>query len=63
VLIPAISIQRLESVWEDPDEFRPERWLETLPPSEKLISGWSNTLAFGDGPRGCIGLRLGEQYN
>ena len=59
VLIPIIAIHRLDSVWDDADEFRPERWLEKLPPAEKLCSGWSNTLAFSDGPRNCIGSRLG----
>jgi cytochrome P450 len=59
VLIPIISIQRMESVWKDSEAFRPERWLEDLPSKEKLCAGWSNTLAFSDGPRNCIGFRLG----
>ncbi|KAJ3575313.1 hypothetical protein NP233_g1184 [Leucocoprinus birnbaumii] len=58
VIIPIIAIQRLDSVWKDPDTFRPERWLEQLPPSDDLPSGWSNLLAFSDGPRTCIGIRL-----
>ena len=49
----------MDSVWKDPDTFRPERWLDALPPSDVLCSGWSNTLAFSDGPRNCIGYRLG----
>lgn len=58
VLIPIIAIHRLDSIWKDADTFRPERWFEKLPLSELLCSGWSNSLAFSDGPRSCIGLRL-----
>ncbi|KAI0058352.1 cytochrome P450 [Artomyces pyxidatus] len=58
VIFPAIAIQRLNSVWGDGDTFRPERWLEELPSKDKLCSGWSNLLTFGDGPRNCIGWRL-----
>ena len=62
VLIPCIAIHRMDSVWKDPDMFRPERWLADLPPSDMLCSGWSNTLAFSDGPRNCIGYRLGASH-
>ncbi|KAG5725376.1 hypothetical protein E4T56_gene6739 [Termitomyces sp. T112] len=58
VIIPIISIHRQDSVWDDPDDFQPERWLKPLPSQEKLSSGWSNLLAFSDGPRSCIGARL-----
>jgi hypothetical protein len=60
IIIPIIAIQRMDAVWKDPDTFRPERWFEQLPPSEDLPSGWSNLLAFSDGPRTCIGTRLGK---
>ena len=61
VVIPCIAIHRMDSVWKDADAFRPERWLDpdALPPSDALCAGWSNTLAFSDGPRNCIGYRLG----
>ncbi|KAK0229912.1 cytochrome P450 [Armillaria nabsnona] len=58
VLIPIIAIQRQNSVWIDGDVFRPERWLEPLPPQELLCSGWGNLLAFSDGPRSCVGTKL-----
>nr|VWO95655.1 N/A [Ganoderma boninense] len=60
VVIPCIAIHRMDSVWKDADAFRPERWLDAgaLPPSDVLCAGWSNTLAFSDGPRNCIGHRL-----
>ncbi len=53
----------MDSIWKDPDVFRPERWLEPLPPSEDLCNGWANLLAFSDGPRKCIGLRLGKRHS
>jgi len=59
VLIPIISIQRLDNVWKDADKFLPERWMNNdLPSPDLLCSGWANTLAFSDGPRNCIGFRL-----
>lgn len=58
VLIPIIALHRLDSTWEAPDEFRPDRWLTALPPADELCSGWSNLLAFSDGPRNCVGFRL-----
>ncbi|KAF8643360.1 hypothetical protein AX16_009088 [Volvariella volvacea WC 439] len=58
VVIPIFSISRESAVWGDGTTFRPERWLEPLPPQDVLTKGWSNTLAFSDGPRNCIGYRL-----
>ncbi|KAM5543798.1 hypothetical protein V8D89_002415 [Ganoderma adspersum] len=58
IVIPCIAIHRMDSVWKDPDVFCPERWLADLPPNDMLCSGWSNTLAFSDGPRNCIGYKL-----
>ncbi|PBK86343.1 cytochrome P450 [Armillaria gallica] len=58
VIIPIIAMQRQDSVWGDGDAFRPERWLEPLPPQEQLCSGWGKMLAFSDGPRSCVGTHL-----
>ena len=63
VIIPIIAIHRMDSVWKDPDVFRPERWLEELPPTKSLCSGWANTLAFSDGPRNCVGRHFGTSYD
>lgn len=58
VLIPIIAIQRCDTLWRNPDNFCPERWLGDLPDLDKLPTGWAHLLAFSDGPRSCIGMRL-----
>jgi cytochrome P450 len=62
VVVPIVAIHRLDSVWGDGDSFRPERWLQQdgLPDPDQLCAGWSNLLTFSDGPRNCIGQRLGR---
>ncbi|TFK73538.1 benzoate para-hydroxylase [Pluteus cervinus] len=50
---PAWSIQHDPSVWGDPFEFRPERWLEDGNTHLK-----KHLLTFGMGPRMCIGKNL-----
>ncbi|KZT28759.1 cytochrome P450, partial [Neolentinus lepideus HHB14362 ss-1] len=58
--LPHISINTLESVWEDGQSFRPERWIEPngLPPKSKTLTSWSNMMTFSMGPRMCLGYRL-----
>ena len=45
----------------DAHEFCPDRWLVPgrMPPPAELPSGWSGILTFCDGPRNCVGWRLG----
>lgn len=59
VVMPIHAINRQNSVWGDGAVFRPERWMQELPPQEKLTKGWGNTLAFSDGNRNCVGYKLG----
>jgi cytochrome P450 len=54
-----MAIHRMDDLWKRPDDFYPERWLEELPTPEQLYSGWAHGLAFSDGPRSCIGMKLG----
>ncbi|CAL1709909.1 unnamed protein product [Somion occarium] len=60
MVIPFICSNRLNLVWGDGDNFRPERWLDekTMPPKDQLTQGWSNLVTFSEGPRLCIGVRL-----
>jgi cytochrome P450 len=51
VLMSQWVMHRDERWFEDPDSFRPERWLDRL--AERLPAGVY--LPFGDGPRRCIG--------
>nr|WKF18919.1 cytochrome P450 [Tuta absoluta] len=52
VLIPIQSIHRDAQHFPDPDKFDPERFSENLNPPAFM--------AFGQGPRACIGARLGQ---
>lgn len=52
-----VAINRLG--WTDGERFRPERWTGKFPHPQDLPSGWSHMLAFGDGPKGCAGVRFG----
>jgi hypothetical protein len=58
--LPYVAINRLG--WTDGRVFKPSRWLndKPQPESSQLPRGWSGTLAFGDGPRNCVGFRLGK---
>ncbi|KAF7333317.1 Benzoate 4-monooxygenase [Mycena venus] len=49
--VPAWTIGHDTELWGDPDVFRPERWLEGKESRQYL-------LAFGKGPRACIGQNL-----
>jgi cytochrome P450 len=51
VLISQWVMHRDARYFDDPDLFRPERWLDGL--AERLPAG--AYLPFGDGPRRCIG--------
>jgi cytochrome P450 len=51
ILVSQWVMHRDERYYDDPDTFRPERWLEGL--AERLPAG--AYFPFGDGPRRCIG--------
>jgi cytochrome P450 len=55
VMIPVWALHRHRKLWEDPDAFRPHRWLDGPRPER-----WQY-LPFGDGPRICIGMRFALQ--
>jgi cytochrome P450 len=54
VLMSQYSLHRRPALYQDPLEFRPERWLDATPPR------WGH-LPFGAGPRVCIGERFATQ--
>ncbi|KIK83375.1 hypothetical protein PAXRUDRAFT_832071 [Paxillus rubicundulus Ve08.2h10] len=58
VIIPIQTINRMSSVWGDAKKFRPDRWLDELPPKDLCSTGWSRILTFSDGPRNCIGYKF-----
>jgi cytochrome P450 len=55
VMIPVWALHRHRRLWDDPDAFRPGRWLGGPRPDR-----W-RYLPFGDGPRICIGMRFALQ--
>lgn len=54
VIIPIYALQRHELLWEAPNAFQPERWLDGKPDRYAY-------LPFGDGPRICIGMSFAMQ--
>jgi cytochrome P450 len=63
-IIPFLVLNTDPTVWgPDADQFIPERWLKggSNPPADELPHGpWGNVSNFVDGPRHCVGWRLGE---
>ncbi|WP_425039719.1 cytochrome P450 [Primorskyibacter sp. S187A] len=49
VMIPIYALHRHHMLWEEPDAFRPDRWLTGKKPDRYSY------FPFGDGPRICIG--------
>ncbi|KAG9025166.1 hypothetical protein FS837_005062 [Tulasnella sp. UAMH 9824] len=63
IFFPVLGINRITSRWNDPDVFRPARWLpenaHELPDKSQLASaGWNGSLVFSAGSRICIGYRM-----
>lgn len=58
IFIPAYALQMDEKYYEKPDEFKPERFLEIESSGKNLVN--KPYLPFGDGPRNCIGMRMGK---
>lgn len=58
VLIPVYGLQHDEKYYEEPDEFKPDRFNEENSMGKSLVN--RPFLPFGDGPRNCVGMRLGK---
>ncbi|KAH8929494.1 cytochrome P450 [Atractiella rhizophila] len=50
--VPSYTIHHLDSVWGDPWNYRPERWIENGKELEQSF------VPFGYGPRSCVGRNL-----
>lgn len=58
VVIPAFAIQRDAKYYPNPDQFQPERFSEENSAGKTFVD--RPYMSFGDGPRICIGQRLGK---
>ena len=52
VAVPAYALHRNAAVFDEPDEYKPERWEE---PTKEMNEAW---MSFGVGRRGCQGQAL-----
>ncbi|XP_013112033.2 cytochrome P450 6a9 isoform X1 [Stomoxys calcitrans] len=55
VVIPAFAMHRDPEIYPEPEKFDPERFDEDKVKQRETVE----FLAFGDGPRNCIGMRFG----
>lgn len=58
VFIPAYALQMDAKFYEEPEKFKPERFYEEISSGKNLSN--KPYIPFGDGPRNCIGMRLGK---
>lgn len=61
VIIPAYALQRDEKYYPNPDQFIPERFNAENSAGKSFVD--RPYMAFGEGPRICIGLRLGKMQS
>ncbi len=55
VILPIYALHRSHQLWDDPDQFDPDRWSRGTKPDRYAY------LPFGDGPRICIGASFALQ--
>lgn len=58
VIIPVFPLQRDEKYYNEPNKFNPDRFDDETPAGKDQLN--RPYLPFGDGPRNCIGIRLGK---
>ena len=61
VYIPMVPADRLKCVWgPDANSWRPARWMEEggLPDSNLMNSGYARLMAFSQGAKACVAMRL-----
>lgn len=58
ILIPIMALHMDEKYFKDPERFDPNRFLKAELNGENFVN--RPYLPFGDGPRNCIGIKMGK---
>lgn len=58
VYISVLGLHRDDQFYDEPDKFNPIRLSDKITAGKNLVS--RPYIPFGDGPRNCIGMRLGK---
>lgn len=58
VFIPVMALHRDEKYYDNPNKFNPDRFNDDNPAGKDQLN--QPYLPFGDGPRNCIGMRMGK---
>lgn len=58
IFIPIWLLNRNPKFWDDPLDFRPERWIVSTHDGQVRLKNVDQFIPFGDGPRICIGMRF-----
>lgn len=60
VVVPTYTTGRKEEYFDEPSQFKPERWVRDKRTGKNQVTDGHATLPFGTGVRSCIGRRIAE---
>lgn len=59
IIIPVLGLHKDPELYDEPERFNPDRFNEEIS-TDKQPANKPIYLPFGDGPRNCIGMRMGK---